>query len=335
MQALYLLPPALFVFSAPALAGVVVASPHNSAKLVSPFWLSATADPCSSQPIASMGYSIDNSTSTTIVAGTVVHANVSANLGPHVVHVKSWGIYGAPCVTDIPITVVPSPLASVPANAKVSRDLQDWAGWQDAYDEGTSGISNGVMSLVLSPALTGAARKFTTTYSNSAGERYYLNFATDSAPKNFLYDTWIYLASPSSDIANLELDLNQVIWTGDTVIYGVQCDGYSNTWDYTANAGSPKKYEDVWVHTTAYCNPRAWSTNTWHHVQMTYSRNSAGHVTYKSIWLDGVELDIYQTVKSAFSLGWGNCLLTNFQVDGLGGYGSATIYLDHLTVYRW
>jgi hypothetical protein len=136
-------------------------------------------------------------------------------------------------------------------------------------------------------------------------------------------------------IANLEMDMNEVIWNGNTVIYGVQCDGYSNTWDYTANAGSPKKYEDMWVHSKAYCNPREWSTNTWHHVQMTYSRNSAGHVTYKSIWLDGVEQVINETVPSAFSLGWGKCLLTNFQVDGLGGYGSATVYLDHLTVYRW
>lgn len=334
MHALYLVPPALFVCAAPALAGVVVASPYNTAKVVSPFWLRATASPCSSQPIASMGYSIDNSTSTTVVYGAAVQASVAANVGAHVVHVKSWGIYGASCVTDVPVTVVPSPLASVPANAKVSTDLQDWTGWQAVDDADTNGLSSGAMSLALSPALSGAARQFTTTFLNAAGERYYLSFATDSAPKNFLYDTWIYLADPSTGIANLEMDMNEVIWNGDTVIYGVQCDGYSNTWDYTANAGSPANYQDVWVHSSAYCNPRQWSTNSWHHVQMTYSRNSAGHVTYKSIWLDGVEQDINETVPSAFALGWGNCLLTNFQVDGLGS-GSATVYLDHLNVYRW
>jgi hypothetical protein len=68
---------------------------------------------------------------------------------------------------------------------------------------------------------------------------------------------------------------------------------------------------------------------------MSYSRNSAGDVTYKSVWLAGVEQAINETAPSAFSLEWGKCLLTNFQVDGLGGYGSATVYVDHMTVYRW
>jgi hypothetical protein len=252
------------------------------------------------------------------------------------VHVKSWGIYGAPCVSDVAITVVSSPVESVPANAQVSWELQVWTGWNAVNDTGTgNGFSEGETSLALTPTLSGVARKFTTAYSNSAGQRYYINFAYEWAAKNFLYDTWVYIASPSSGIANLEMDMNEVLPNGDTVIFGVQCDGYSSTWDYTANAGSPRNYEDVWVHSNAYCNPREWSTDTWHHVQMTYSRNGAGHVTYQSIWLDGLEQPINETVPSAFSLGWGNCLLTNFQVDGLGGYGSATVYLDHLTVYRW
>jgi hypothetical protein len=283
-----------------------------------------------------MGYSIDNSTYTAIVPGNVVNTTVNTSIGAHLVHVKSWGAFGAPCVADVAITVVPSPIASVPDYAKVSREIQVWTGWHADYDTGTGiGISHGVMSLAQAPTLSGVSRKFATTYSNSAGERYYITIGTDPAPKNFLFDTWVYLASPSSDIANLEMDLNEVIWNGDTVIFGVQCDGYSNTWDYTANDGSPKKYDDVWRHSNAYCNPREWSTNTWHHVQMAYSRNSAGHVTYKSIWLDGVEATLDVTVPSAFSLGWGRALLTNFQVDGLGGYGSATIFVDHMTVYRW
>jgi hypothetical protein len=58
-------------------------------------------------------------------------------------------------------------------------------------------------------------------------------------------------------------------------------------------------------------------------------------VTYKSVWLDGVQQDINATVPSSFALGWGSTLLTNFQVDGLGGYGSSTLYLDSLTIYRW
>ena len=336
MKALYLLSPALAVCAAPALAQVVVASPQNSARLISPFWLGATAKSCSSQAISAMGYSLDSSTSTTIVYATSINTSVNASLGTHTLHVKSWGNLGASCVADVAITVVPSPVSSVPANATVSKEIQWWNGWSAVNDTGSGpGTSQGAMAMSSAVSLSGHARQFNTTYSNSGGERYYITFGTDSSPKNFLYDTWLYIASPSNDIANLEMDMNQVIWNGDTVIFGVQCDGYSNTWDYTANEGSATNFYDVWLHSGAYCNPRQWGTNMWHHVQAQYSRDSAGNVTYKSIWLDGVEQVINATVPSAFALGWGNAVLTNLQVDGLGGYGSSTIYADHMTVYRW
>jgi len=53
-------------------------------------------------------------------------------------------------------------------------------------------------------------------------------------PTNFVYDTWVYLGPSAANIGNLELDLNQVMPNGHTVIYGMQCDGYSLTWDYNA-----------------------------------------------------------------------------------------------------
>jgi hypothetical protein len=72
----------------------------------------------------------------------------------------------------------------------------------------------------------------------------------------------------------------------------------------------------------------------WHHVQISYSRNDAGMVTYKSVWLDGKEQVINATVLGARAMGWGPVLLANFQVDGRGT-GTGTIYLNDLTVYRW
>jgi hypothetical protein len=328
---------ALLICGTASFASVTVASPNNDAKLVSPFLLYATASPCSSQSISAMGYSFDTSSNTTTVDATTINAQVSTTLlGPHVLHVKSWGNLGASCVTDVALNVVVPPTASVPSTGAVSKSIQTLGTWQAITDTSTgSGTSTGTMSLASSPSLSGAAREFVTDYTNSAGERYWVVFGTDASPQNFLYDGWVYLASPSSNIANLEFDLNQVIWNGNTVIYGFQCDGYTNTWDYTTNAGSPLNYDDQWLHSTAYCNPREWITNIWHHVQITYSRDREGNVTYQSVWLDGVEKGINETVPSAFALKWGPALLTNFQVDGLGGYGSATTYLDNLTVYRW
>jgi len=191
------------------------------------------------------------------------------------------------------------------------------------------------MGIVSSPSLSGYAREFTATYSNSSGERFDVVFGADTESQNFLYDAWVDIAGPSNDIANIEMDMNQVMPNGQTAIFGFQCDGYSGTWDYTVNAGTPQNPSDIWRHSYSECNPREWSTNAWHHIQISYSRDGAGNVTYKSVWLDNIESDLYITVPSAFALGWSPALLTNFQIDGLGSSGSATVYLDNLTIYRW
>jgi hypothetical protein len=190
------------------------------------------------------------------------------------------------------------------------------------------------MTLTGSPSRSGNARKLQTSFWGDGGERYHASFGDDTTSTNFVYSAWIYLPS-SSTIANLEMDVNQVMSNGQTVIFGFQCDGYSGTWDYTANTGTPEKPIDRWLNSKAACNPRAWSLNTWHQVQISYSRNDSGEVTYKSVSLDGAEQTLNVTVSSAFALGWSPTLLTNFQVDGLGSSGSSTVYLDDVTVYRW
>jgi hypothetical protein len=159
-------------------------------------------------------------------------------------------------------------------------------------------------------------------------------FGDDTSSTNFFYDGWVYLSGSASNIANLEMDVNQVMPNGQSVLFGLQCDGWEGTWDYTANTGTPTQPTDEWVHSSAACNPRYWSANTWHHVQASYSRDGAGNVTYQSVWLDSVEAPINATAPSAFALGWSPVLLTNFQVDGLET-GSSTVYLDNLTISRW
>jgi len=324
----------LFGFAAPAFSAVTVSTPTAGSPVSSPFTLKATASSCSSQAISAMGYSLDNSTSTTIIYSTSINASVSGGLGTHTLHVKSWGNQGASCVTDVQINVV-SASSSAPSNAIAAKNIHKSYAWQHVNDTGTNGTSTGSMNVVGSPSLSGTARKFSMSFRNSGGERYWASFGADTNAHNFLYDAQVYIASPSSDIANIEMDMNQVIWNGQTVIFGVQCDGYTNTWDITKNAGAPNYPIDEWVHTSVHCNPREWKTGVWHHVQIAYSRDSAGNVTYKYVTLDGVQKTINETVPSAFALGWGSTLLTNFQIDGLGGYGSATVYVDNLTIYRW
>lgn len=330
------IPSLLVALTLPACASVTVNSPVSGNEVHSPFKLSAISVACSSQPVASMGYSFDNSTSSTIINGTTIDAEVVSSTGPHTLHVKSWGDKGAGCDSDVQITVTSTSSSEsvVPTNASRVSSLQTFGDWHAVHDSGTRGDASGHMSLAGSPSMGGTSRRFVTDFSRNGGERYSLTFADDDTATNFMYDGWVYFTSSARNIGNLEMDLNQVMPNGHTVIFGFQCSAYSGTWEYTKNAGSASHYKPAWVSSHAGCNPRTWSVNAWHHVQINYSRNDSGVVTYHSVWLDGKESAINGTVFSEFDLGWPKILNTNFQVDGEGS-GSNTIYLDNLTIYRW
>lgn len=228
--------------------------------------------------------------------------------------------------------------ADVPADAVAVTDIQTMKNWIAVYDTATSGSkgsSTGTTDLVPTPSTSGTSREFYTTYSGAGGERYHVSFGNDTQATNFFYDAQVYIPQVTKDLANLEFDMNQVMPNGQTVIFGFQCDGYSGTWDYTENEGTPQKPKNHWLHSSAKCNVQNWTSATWHHVQVSYSRDDEGNVTYKSVWLDGAEQIINDTVNSASVLHWAPDLLTNFQVDGRGASGSTTVYLDQLTVYRW
>lgn len=316
--------------SLPASA-ITVTTPFNGDQVSSPFTLIANSPTCGPQATSAMGYSIDYGA--TAVVSTSFSAMVIAGNGAHVLHVKCWGISGASDDTDIGLTVVEVPHQSGISSSTALQKLNSWA-WND--DPGTAGTATGSSRLVNSPSLSGSARKFWMSFTNGGGEIFHTTFGADPAATHFLYDAQIQIVNPSA-IANIEMDMNQVLSNGDTVIYGVQCDGYTGTWDYTINSGTPVSPVDTWVHSSSPCPlPSTWTPNVWHHVQISYSRDNSGNVTYQSVVLDGVEYDLENaTGNSAFTLGWGSTLLTNFQIDGRGNSGSATAYVDNLVVYRW
>ena len=216
----------------------------------------------------------------------------------------------------------------VPPNATAASGVQVLDTWIGNHDAGTPGTATGVTSLVSTPSLSGSAREYASSYTDAGGEIYSVVYANDATSTNFLYDGWVWIATGSS-IANLEMDSNQVMANGDTVIYAFQCSGYSKKWEYSG-AGA------TWVASSQPCNVATWTTNTWHHVQISYSRDDSGNVTYQTVWLDGVGQAINATVPSAFALGWQvGVVQTQFQIDGLGASGSSTVYLDNLTISRW
>jgi hypothetical protein len=222
----------------------------------------------------------------------------------------------------------PSTPPVISSNATVGGDLQVLDTWQFNHDAGTPGTAVGESSLVSAPSRSGNARQFNSSYTGAGGEIYSLSYASDTTATHFVYDGWVWIEAGSS-IANLEMDSNQVTANGETVIYAFQCSGYSKQWEYSG-AGAK------WVHSSQPCDVSTWQTNVWHHVQISYSRDDSGNVTYKSVWLDGAEQPINATVPSSFALGWQvGVVQTQFQVDGLGTSGASTVYLDNLTISRW
>lgn len=280
-----------------------------------------------------MGYSLDYGATAIVPAS--FSAMVIAGNGPHMLHVKCWGTSGAADDTDLNILVVPVTAYSS-SSIVTANGVQSMQGWTWNNDPGTQGSSYGTSGIVTSPSLSGAARQYSMSFAPYGGEIFHAAIGIDANAMHFIYDAEIMITNPSI-VANVEMDMNQVMSNGNTVIFGVQCDGWSGTWDYTVNAGSVTSPVDSWRHTNSSCpRPSTWAANTWHHIQIAYSRDSAGNVTYQSAILDGVESDFSGAVgNSAFALGWDPALVTNFQVDALGAGGSTTAYVDNLTVYRW
>ena len=328
----------LTVMVAPALAGVNINYPANKSDVESPFKLSATAATCAGEDVSVVGYSLDSSADSKFFEGTSVDTTVEASAGTHTVHVKAWTAKDAVCVTDVAVTVtatVPVGSALASPNAVINSSLEALSNWKAVHDTGGVGGASGWMTLVTSPSVQGTSRLFASSFSHSGDERYSLSFGDDATSANFLYSTYIYLNASSQKIGVIEMDMNQVLTNGKTVIYGFQCDGWSGTWDYAGNTHGAHPATG-WIHTGLPCNPRSWKINTWHHVQVSYSRDATGNVTYHSVTFDGVTHPVNKTVYSAYSLGWGHgSLITNFQVDGFGASGSNTVYIDQLSISRW
>jgi hypothetical protein len=321
--------------SASASGNPSVSTPIYGSTVSSPFTLSASSSSCSGQAVATIGYSVDNSSSTTTVGGTVLNASVSTGTGGHTIHVKSWGKSGASCVNNVAVTVSGT-ATTVPSGATNLSNIQASGSWSNTHDAGTPGSSSGNSSLTGSPSRSGNARHLNTSYTNYGGERYSTHISDNTSAHNFVYDVWMYIQDTSTGVKNLEMDLNQTIANGWTVIMGVQCDGWTGTWDFTTNKGSATSPIDQWVQTGAKCNPKSWGVNQWHHVQIALYRDDSGFVTYQSVALDGAQQTLNLKTFSGFALGWKKTILTNFQVDGGTSYAyGSNVFIDNMNVSYW
>ena len=334
------------LLSTPALAAnITVASPVSGTTVASPVWIRAHNIGCNGVPPSAFGYSIDNATGT--VMGTtaydvdVVRQGIPA--GVHTVHFKSWTANGVCPVVSTSFTVgggggsvapnAAPAIASVPAAAPGSANLDGATNWIAIHDGGTPGSSRGSSVYPARTPVYDDAREFYMTYSAQGGERWSVVFGRDAYATHFILDTYVYLTNPSQ-VQNLELDLNQVMPNGETVILGTQCSSVTGTWESAYTSG---RY-DHWLSSNIKCNPHSWSANTWHHVQIAMHRDAYGVVTHDWVNLDGNHQVFYGAVHGAAqSLGWAaGAMVLNYQIEGQStGSGSVTTYVHKMTVMRW
>jgi hypothetical protein len=235
----------------------------------------------------------------------------------------------------VTVTAASAPTAhAIPSNAGSSGDLSASSHWTWSHDAATPGEAVGSSEYpVASPSLDGQSREFYMTYSQKGGERFSLSFGRDTEATHFVYDAYVYIDDPTQ-LANLEMDVNQVMSNGDTVIYAFQCSGYSKAWEFSTIANN----RPHWHSSGLPCSPEKWAANTWHHIQIASHRSSTGIVTYDWVNLDGTYQDINNaTGHGAVALHWATGVLNlNFQLDGSSeSSGAVTIYADKLTIYYW
>lgn len=322
-------------------SNITVASPVNGTAHSTSVWVRAHAVGCGGLAPMVFGYTIDNNS--TLHRGVTKYdvdsLRVPFGKGTHTIHFKAWTSRGICPVVSTTFkvgsgSITQGPVAassSIPGNAKGSVKL-DGKYWAFEKDGAMPGSARGSTVYPASTPSWDTARKFYMTYSRRSGVRWHQSFAKDAYATHFIYDTYIYLTDPSQ-VANIELDMNQVKSDGSTVIYGTQCSTYTKTWEYTFVKGGSH-----WKSSNIPCNPRTWKANTWHHVQIATHRNNNGDVTYDWVNFDGAHHAFNNAkVFSAEKLGWPKgLLLVNFQLDGFNrGSGSITAFVHNMTVVRW
>jgi hypothetical protein len=201
--------------------------------------------------------------------------------------------------------------------------LSQWC-WE--HDPGTPGESVG------SSWLYGPFRRFDVVWKGFGGERFHVNLGASeqkSLYTTFTVDTWIYFNKLAS-VNNIEIDLNQVIPNGDTVIFGMQCNFPRGVWQYTTNvSGQPH-----WNDSNVACSKKWWTGGLWHHVILKHHRDSAGNVAYDWVNFDTTTANFVGAFgPSNFSLGWEiGQQVANFQVDGDGTFSGTSALLNLFTI---
>jgi hypothetical protein len=222
----------------------------------------------------------------------------------------------------IPDAIPVIPFGALTTGILDSFDSYAGQSWNSTHDtesaEGTE--STGTTEYI--DAVQG--RNFHVEYTGKySGHRFSLWCADDADSTNWCYDLEIRLTDPS-EVHNMELDVNQVLDDGRTVIFDCQC--IPSGWEV-----------DCWRPTRAKGSPQQWG-NGWHHVRIFWSRSADGNVTnWHGVELDGVWRNFnYPPGNRALDLSWDEKrIVINFQLGSAKNSGVMDAYARNIQIWRW
>ena len=202
--------------------------------------------------------------------------------------------------------------------------------WKGDYDTETPKIATGVSKYVD----VNNGRNYNVAYTNKAGFRFHVSFATVKAPVfNFCTDLYVK-CDDWKEVQNLEIDMNQVMPDGRTVIMGIQAATGSKSWEYTTTPNN----KSHWNKSNIAVDPSTWQAGVWKHLRLFYSCTLDGTVTYIGIEVDGIYTPFQNaTGVSILALGWKpiGLLLCNFQQEGNTAKGTINIYAKQYQQFCW
>jgi hypothetical protein len=197
--------------------------------------------------------------------------------------------------------------------------------WKSTHDADSGGGTSSTGTTKYIDAVQG--RNFHVEYQGKySGHRFSLWCADDADSCNWCYDLEVMFKGDSaSHINNMELDINQVLDDGRTVIYDCQC--------------TPDGWEvDCWKETRVKGNPQQWGNGVWHHIREFFSRSTDGNVTN---WLGVEHNGVYNNFgyppgNRALELGWDEKrIVINFQLGSAKSSGTIDAYARNIQVWRW
>lgn len=224
----------------------------------------------------------------------------------------------------------PPPL-QIPSSAQCLGPIEiNPAFWQEEHDTGTSGTSNGQPPSYPSPC--GAL--FTLSYTNNGGERWWANTkVVDTAADYFCYDITLWIDNVAQ-LAQLELDINRVLNSGDTAILGLQWSPQNGCWMYTTMPAG----KATWNKSNILAKVTDFQPGRWYRIQLFSHHDAVGNVVYDGLIINGVTQRFQNAAGASHApIGWSpkGLMSQNFQLDGLGASGKVNVYVSQMLLWRW